>query len=215
MAFPSSIPAAPAARRQRRAERTRTQILEAAARAFARDGYAGTSLNAILRESGVTKGAFYFHFASKEELALAAFRFKQEEILARTRAEVAEPADALEELAAVVRTRARIYAEDPSMRAVLRLGAELGATAGPGSEFARFQELTVETFADIVRRGQRQGVIRAGLDPRATGEALLGALIGTDRMSRLLSGGSDLEARSERLLELLVAGLAAQTRPPA
>jgi AcrR family transcriptional regulator len=161
-----------------------------------------------VRASGFTKGAFYFHFGSKEELALATFRYKQEQLVERTLAEAEDEADAITELRAVLRIRARLYTEDPSARCILRLGAELGAMAGPDSEFARFQELTIETFAGIVRRGQTEGSMRAGVDPRRAGEAIFAAMIGADRLSRLLSGGADLEQRGQELVDLLVHGLA-------
>jgi AcrR family transcriptional regulator len=192
---------------QERSRRTRERILELAAAAFARDGYDGTSLNQVIRESGLTKGAFYFHFESKEALALAAFRHKQEQLVERLFAEAGEQPDALAALRALLRARVRVFRADPSLGCVLRLGAELGAQAGPDSEFARYQELTIEAFADLVRRGQRERVVRADLSPRAAGEAIFAAMIGTDRVSRLLSGRSDLERRTEELLDLLVNGL--------
>jgi len=195
---------------QKRARKTREHILETAAAAFARDGYEGSSLNDLVRASGVTKGAFYFHFASKEELALATFRYKQEQLVERTIAAAEEEADAIAELQAMLRVRARLYAEDPSARCILRLGAELGTKAGPSSEFARFQELTIETFAGIVRRGQTEGSMRADVDPRAAGEAIFAAMIGADRVSRMLSGGDDLEQRGQALVDLFVHGLARQ-----
>lgn len=40
---------------------------------FARHGYAGTSLDAVTRKSGVTKGAFYHHFGDKAELFAAVY----------------------------------------------------------------------------------------------------------------------------------------------
>jgi AcrR family transcriptional regulator len=198
--------------KQKRARETRRRILEAAANVFARDGYDGCSLNDLIRETGVTKGAFYFHFASKLDVALATFRFKQEQVLERAQAEIGDQPDAAAELAAMVRARARIYREDPSARAVLRLGAELGTTAGSGSEFAQFQELTIEALARVVRRGQREGLFRQDLDPREAGEVILGALIGADRLSRLLTGGSDAEHRGERVVDVLVRGMAAPGR---
>ena len=62
-----------------RGTETRRRILEVAAQAFADRGYAGTSLNDVLKASGVTKGGFYFHFPSKEALALATLRHKQDQ----------------------------------------------------------------------------------------------------------------------------------------
>lgn len=54
---------------QERAHATREAIVSAAAGEFDRAGHAAISLNDILRRSGVTKGAFYFHFPSKEAVA--------------------------------------------------------------------------------------------------------------------------------------------------
>ncbi|WP_156509801.1 TetR family transcriptional regulator, partial [Rhodococcoides corynebacterioides] len=55
--------------RQARAEITRDTVLAGAATVFLRLGYANASLSEIISQSQVTKGALYFHFGSKEELA--------------------------------------------------------------------------------------------------------------------------------------------------
>lgn len=57
--------------RQERAERTRSNILDAAAAVFDERGFLGASLSDILARADVTKGALYFHFTSKDELARA------------------------------------------------------------------------------------------------------------------------------------------------
>jgi AcrR family transcriptional regulator len=51
--------------------RTRAQLLRAANRLFLRDGYVATALTTIAAEAGVTKGAVYSNFESKEDLFLA------------------------------------------------------------------------------------------------------------------------------------------------
>ncbi|GJF29037.1 TetR family transcriptional regulator [Kitasatospora sp. NBC_01539] len=56
---------------QERARRTYEAVLDAAAREFAAHGYANTNLGHVASSTGVTKGALYGHFASKEELAAA------------------------------------------------------------------------------------------------------------------------------------------------
>jgi len=57
--------------KQERAERTRETIIRAAASIFEQDGFAAAQLSGIVRQATVTKGALYFHFASKRELARA------------------------------------------------------------------------------------------------------------------------------------------------
>ena len=203
-------------RQQARAQRTRQQIIEAAATAFAARGLEGVALNDIVRASGLTKGAFYFHFASKEDLALAVFRAKQEELLGHLTGERAlasdgagQGTDALEALAALLRHRAELLAADPSLRCVTRLGGDLMTRHGPGSEFEEFQELALDLIAGLLARGQREGCIRRDLPPRRTAETIFAAIIGIDQLSQLVSRGEDLPQRTGELLGLLVPALAA------
>ncbi len=79
------------ARQQERARRTRAAIIRSAAVEFGKSGYAAASLNRILEGSRATKGAMYFHFDSKEDLARAVldtaldrYRFSADRWLART-----------------------------------------------------------------------------------------------------------------------------------
>jgi AcrR family transcriptional regulator len=50
---------------------SRERLLDGAARVFARDGYSGASIDRIAAEAGLSKGAVYWNFASKEELFFA------------------------------------------------------------------------------------------------------------------------------------------------
>lgn len=56
---------------QQRSEETRQRIMEAAANRFGSTGYAAASVDDICAEAGVSKGAFYHHFPSKQSLFLA------------------------------------------------------------------------------------------------------------------------------------------------
>ena len=57
----------------------RAQILEAAERCLGRSGYHGTTMDDVVRESGLSKGSLYWHFSSKEDLLLALFERYEEE----------------------------------------------------------------------------------------------------------------------------------------
>lgn len=94
-------------RHQERAERTRALVIDTAAKAFAEHGFDGVSFNDLVKDSGLSKGVSYFYFSSKEELALAAFRAKQEELISRLVAEQ-PPAGASERVRFVMRRRAQL-----------------------------------------------------------------------------------------------------------
>ena len=56
---------------QRRADTTRHRLIAAASHQFAHHPYSMVSLDDILAEAELTKGAMYFHFSSKQALAVA------------------------------------------------------------------------------------------------------------------------------------------------
>jgi AcrR family transcriptional regulator len=79
--------AIPRLSRAERQARTRAALLDAAARVFVRDGFQGSSVEAVAAEAGYTRGAFYSNFDSKEELFAELF---QERVVALYHEIVAE-----------------------------------------------------------------------------------------------------------------------------
>ncbi|TXS57348.1 ScbR family autoregulator-binding transcription factor [Streptomyces sp. t39] len=110
--------------KQERAERTLRRIITAAAEQFERNGYRGTSLDDITRAAGVSKGAFYFHFASKDQVAMAVLGLAQG-LLEDT---VAEPCDAtgspLQSLIDLTHELSELVRLEPPVRAAMRLHRE-------------------------------------------------------------------------------------------
>src|SRR3954462_12425805 len=75
-----------------RKEATHERIVEVAARAIRRSGYAGTGVADIMKEAGLTHGAFYAHFPSREAmLAEAADRAGAESVAASAKVAAAAP----------------------------------------------------------------------------------------------------------------------------
>lgn len=202
------MPPSPHEPQQDRARETRLKLLETAAVAFAESGYEGTSLSELLRRSQVSRGAFYFHFVSKEDLALATYRVKLEQLIDQTYEEVGAQPDGLTQLVTTIRVSVRRLHDDPSLRVVVRLGNDLAGGAGPDSEFSRYQERSIDGFRQIIQRGLDDGSIRQGIDAREAAEDVLALLVGADRLSGFLTGGADGISRAEHYLDLLVFGLA-------
>ena len=103
MAAPTARPGDTQRPQGRRTQRERSaattgQLVGAARELFAADGYAATSLDAIVSACGVTKGALYHHFAGKREIFEAVFRAEEERIcvaLAQAAARGRDPVDAM------------------------------------------------------------------------------------------------------------------------
>ncbi|MFD4301768.1 ScbR family autoregulator-binding transcription factor [Streptomyces albidoflavus] len=177
---------------QERARATRRSLLEAAALLFAEQGYAGTSVNDISARSGRTSGAVYFHYASKEGLALAVVqhRFATWPGLAARYTDRAEPP--LEKLVALSFDIAHALAEDPLARAGARLWAERDTIDAPLPDpFALWTTATTRLLAQARTAGHLTPHIR----PAPTARSLVRAFFGLCTLTEALEGPTAVTAR--------------------
>lgn len=191
--------------RQPRAERTRMAIIRAAAQVFDRHGFAGAHLNDVVDRAAVTKGALYFHFQSKEELARAVIE-KQRELVIGAAREAVQSTD-LPELASVIRLwqiMARQLMGDCIVRAGARLSLETGslvvAAVGPYEE-------CVEATEVLLRKAARGGVLRTSVTPENLAALIVASFTGVQLISQLVSGYEDLSARLAQMWKVFLPGL--------
>ena len=162
-----------------RSARSRSALLEAAARGLSRYGYANLVLDEVAREAGYTRGALYHQFKDKEDLALAVCDGVNEWW---TR-EVGEPArqepDPVAEMMTLARRHA-VFCRRDVARVVMALRMEFGDQDHPiARELERVQDGGVRRFARLIKAGRRDGSIPPGPPARAVALAYMGALEGS------------------------------------
>ena len=119
----------------RRADTTRLQILRAASHQFARKSYSLVSLDDILADAEVTKGAMYFHFRSKYALASAIIEHRTEVARAAVDELLARRLSGLETLIDICYLVAIEDIGDETARAGLNLLESIGRTEGLQKDF--------------------------------------------------------------------------------
>ena len=105
-----------------RGEATRGQLIAIATRMFAERGYEDTSIEAVLREAGVSRGSLYHHFASKEALFEAVAEELETSVGARTLAAARDSGGPVAALRAGFLAWIRL-AGDPVVRRILLIDA--------------------------------------------------------------------------------------------
>src|SRR6266540_4787542 len=95
-----------------RGSATRQHILAVATEEFLSHGYAGSSLSDLIRAAGITKGAFYHHFPSKEALAVEVVRARQAEETAMVVQASAGHDRAVDQLRAAVQAASDVKDQD-------------------------------------------------------------------------------------------------------
>ncbi len=165
----------------KKSARTRQAVLDAAARLFARQGYAGTNLSDIAAEAGIKTGSLYYHFASKDELVTEVLHFGTAHSHEHARAAV----DALAARApAVERLRAAIEAHLDSLHhlgdyalAGLRI-VEQAPQPIRRNQYAN-QRRYGEYWQTLLEGARSEGALPAGVDLLALRLFLFDAMNGT------------------------------------
>lgn len=158
----------------------REHILDAAERCFARSGFHQCTMAEICAEAGISAGALYSHFPSKEAL-IAGSAERDRSNLTRQFGEVANAPD----LPAALTKIAEYYTvEEPQYKRVLTVEIGLEATRNEGVReiFSSVDEFVVRSLQEVVERSQREGQIKPDLDARTLAELL--SVIGEGLMWR-------------------------------
>jgi TetR/AcrR family transcriptional repressor of nem operon len=191
---------------ERRADTTRQRLIAAASRQFAHRAYSTVSLDDILAEAELTKGAMYFHFASKQALAVAIIenlaavsRTAVTELLAR-RMSGLETAIDLIYLLAVQDTR------DEVVRAGVRLLESLDNSAAlPPAVWHSW----IEFITTLIQKAVTEGDVVDDNNPEDIAKMLVALWVGIRRISEL----DELEHYLDNLEKAWILALPSFTNP--
>ncbi len=141
---------------QARAVRTRRTILEAAAAVFDEFGYEGASTTEILARSGLTRGALYFHFPSKEAIADAVVDAQNEALVPPpNKVKLQATIDLTMAFAQRLRT-------DAVLRAAVRLSVEQASYKTPTAAAYRGP---ADVIFGLLTQAQSRGELLPTVDP--------------------------------------------------
>lgn len=171
-----------------RGEETRTRILTAARTLFAEQGYQGTSIADVLAATELTKGGFYFHFASKAELAFAVMTEAKDLVNAQIAAQ-ATGENALDDLFAIAHGAFHMC-DSPGLAALRRLSEELTGTADAAGGADVHSLPWARVVEDLIRRAQHEGDIAPDVDAHSAGVIIIAAYFGLMEMAAELDGGT-------------------------
>jgi AcrR family transcriptional regulator len=197
---------------QQRGEETRSHILDVAGELFAERGYDATSVADICAQAGVTKGAFYHHFESKQ----AVFLELRDRWLSPLEAQLnlaRDPNETLPQLLQHVADMASAMfaeaGEDQRQKVFLELlsAARQDPTILPAmlAPMHRYREW----FEQLISAGIKEGTLRK-VDRALAAQVLLSLGFGLIMLSLLDPHGGDWGDISSRAMPLLMQGLAKQ-----
>ena len=187
----------------------RRQILDAAVRVFARQGFHSTRVADIADEAGVAYGLVYHYFSSKEQVLGELFSVRWSLLLAAIEEADKGTDSPREKLGAVASFIIESYRHDPELMKVIIVEVTRAANSFGRTHLAEIRD-AYQSIAGIVAKGQEAGAFRKDIDPIFASMVFYGAI------EQMLSGwifevipseAGDFESAKAQLMTNICDGL--------
>lgn len=188
--------------KQQRAVATREALLHGAARVFARVSFSDARLRDIATESGISQGAIYFHFKTKNEIAEAVLITQQEKMTTSLTQVLEEPGSALDKVQSLMRKLAHLIATDEVVQGGITLAGQphdvvIENAHGPYFEW-------IQIGRTLVKQGINDDSIDSRVDIESAAELINSLFVGSQVLAGLSDSWTSLPDRVDRMGPYLV-----------
>ncbi|MFF1879814.1 ScbR family autoregulator-binding transcription factor [Leifsonia sp. NPDC058230] len=190
--------------KQARAQLTREAIVAGAAAVFERQGYGSASIADIATAASVTKGALYFHFPSKDDIARAVIQRQHEISFSAGTAIMEQGYPALETMIRLCAGLAGQLLSDRIVQAGIRLTTEVSNFERP---VADPYEDWLATFETLTSRAIDEGDVDPRVEPAILAHFIIPAFTGVQLVSETMTGRKDLRERVQQMWAILLPGI--------
>ena len=184
------------------------QIIAAAVRVFARNGYYNSRVSDIAKEAGIASGTIYLYFKTKDDILVALFREKMAAFVASLRKAIAAEPDAVAKLRRLVALHFEILEADPDLAEVVQVELRQGHKFFRGASAAEVGAYFA-LIGSVLEEGVESGLFRRDLPIKVATKALFGAM---DQMATSWVLGKRayrLSETSEAVADLFLQGISA------
>ena len=150
----------------RHPERTKQSILASATEEFSRYGLGGARVDRIAQRAGANKRMLYYYFGDKDGLFLASLEDRYAHIRSAERELELEHLDPREAVKRLVDFTWNYFLEHPEFMTLLNSeNLHKGRHVKKSKRVQEMHSPLVETLRTLLRRGEKQGLFRKGVDP--------------------------------------------------
>ncbi len=184
------------------------QIVDAAIRVFARNGYYNSRVSDIAREAGIASGTIYLYFRTKDEILVTLFREKMAQWVALVRREIATERGAEAKIRKLVALHFAVLEGDPDLAEVVQVELRQGHKFFRGAS-AHEVSAYFDLIGSTLHEGMAAGQIRADLQVKIATKMLFGAM---DQMATswvLGKRGYRLTETAEAVASIFLRGVSA------
>src|SRR5688572_6149521 len=184
------------------------QIIDAAIRVFARNGYYNSRVSDIAREAGIAAGTIYLYFKTKDEILVTLFREKMAGWVASVRREIAGEPDAVAKLRKLVALHFQVLEQHPDLAEVLQVELRQGHKFFRGAS-AHEVSAYFDVIGGVLDEGIAAGLIRHDLPVKVATKMLFGAMDQVETSWVLGKRGYRLTDSADAVASIFLKGIVA------
>jgi AcrR family transcriptional regulator len=191
-----------------RGEDTRSKILHTALELFSKNGYDATSIAEICQKAEVSKGAFYYHFPSKQDLFLALMAGWLDELDGMLKEQAASAADipqAIENMAGV--SGSLFEALEGGFPILLEFWTQANRQPEIWQRAVEPYRNYLSYFAEVIQNGKVQDAFEVDLDPELAARLLMGVAMGLLLQASFDPEGADWQEVTRSGIKILLNGM--------
>ena len=182
------------------------QILEAAVKVFARQGFHQSTVAEIAKEAGVADGTIYLYFKNKDDILVQFFSFRTKQVFISFREEVDRAQNSLDKLRNLVRRHLAEFQRDRDGAVVYQVETHQNSRLAE-AQIREMSQMYRDLISEIVEQGQQEGKIRRDLYVGLVKRFIIGAVDEVINTWLHSEGEYDLVSMADPLVELFIKGI--------
>ena len=188
------------------------QILEAAVKVFARQGFHQSTVAQIAKEAGVADGTIYLYFKNKDDILVQFFSFRAKQVFESFREEVDQAQNSLDKLRNLIHRHLAEFQRDRDGAIVYQVETHQNSRLAE-AQIKEMSQMYRDIISEIVEQGQQEGTIRKDLYVGLVKRFIIGAVDEVINTWLHSDGEYDLVSMASPLVDLFVRGIGEPQKP--
>ena len=182
------------------------QILEAAVKVFARQGFHQSTVAQIAKEAGVADGTIYLYFKNKDDILVQFFSFRTKQVFESFREEVDRAQNSLDKLRNLIHRHLAEFQRDRDGAVVYQVETHQNSRLAE-AQIKEMSQMYRDIISEILEQGQQEGTIRKDLYVGLVKRFIIGAVDEVINTWLHSDGEYDLVSMAGPLVDLFVRGI--------
>jgi TetR/AcrR family fatty acid metabolism transcriptional regulator len=187
------------------------QILEAAVKVFARQGFHQSTVAQIAKEAGVADGTIYLYFKNKDDILVQFFSFRAKQVFESFREAVNGAQTSTEKLRNLVHRHLAEFQRDKDGAVVYQVETHQNSRLAE-AQIKEMSKMYRDLISEIIEQGQQEGTIRRDLYVGLVKRFIIGAVDEVINTWLHSNGEYDLVSMADPLVELVMKGIGSPQR---